>query len=294
MEDSCLDRRRFPRTRKMVQLTLRYDGEDHLISTTDVSPRGAFIHTDLRIPLYATISLVGRWEQQKITVVGQVVRVVDRQSRFVSVPGFGIEWRRFHGANVPGLCRFMVDLLSTPPGDFNPELLRTTGDPAGNIVYYLESRYLLELVEEVSRSYRDTVPMERTGDQPIERRLFQRYPVNLEAQYFHRGIPYMARILNLSRNGLCFQTRQTIPEVGTPIVCKTHLTGVFSEQWLRVEGVVDRLWHPPTDGDTRGFTMRIENRNEGGSDDLFERYLRYLHGLARVDSPPNRSHLRVV
>jgi len=278
----------------MIQLTLRYDGEDHLFSTTDVSPRGAFVHTELPIPLGATISLAGQWDKQRITLVGQVVRVVGRQSRFVSVPGFGIEWRRFHGNNVPGLCRFMVDLLSTPPGDFNPDLLRTTRDPAGHVVYCLEPRYLLNLVEEFPLSYGDRVPMERTGEQPIERRLFQRYPVNLEAQYFHGGLPCMARILNLSRNGFCFETRQAIPAVGTLIECKTHLTGAFSEYWLRAEGIVDRLWHPPTGGDTRGFTMRIESRNEGESEHLLERYIQYLHGLLRAKPASTRSHLRVV
>ena len=94
------------RPRVPVQVPVYFDGSEPLLVgyTRDLSPSGIFVQTteDIDVGMRCALAFPLPGQNSKVHVVGRVVRTVLpelREDREMRIPGLGIEFERFGGAN---------------------------------------------------------------------------------------------------------------------------------------------------------------------------------------------------
>ena len=285
MDGKPFDRRRWKRIKKVLAVRLQAGNEQYRAATVDLSPHGAFVNTYVSAPPGALVQIIREMAGEDVVGTARVVRSVDTHSRISTVPGLGVAWLKFSAPSVVALSHFLRDVLELRRRDIDRSRLRSTGS---GVVYYVERRSVYGVVSGTdsacARAVGRGLPAMLDEDDvlagdPADRRRVQRFATCTEAVFYARGLPHVARVLNLSRQGVYLSTQQAPPPIGERIRCKTHLTGRFSPYWVRFEGPVVRYWSPPADRQAAGFAMRIDRVDELGQPGLFLRYLRYLAGL---------------
>jgi hypothetical protein len=264
-----------------MHVTVRVGGEVHRAATRDICVLGAFLHTSVAPPKRSLIEIQRDVPGGQASITARVVRHVGRHSRLGGTPGVGLAFVKIAATAPSALRHVLTEVLALRPEQVDPARTRTS---SGIITYYVEAPSVFGLVAPPPTRALAALPAPLATRAPRDdysghdRRLDERFAVFTEAVYYRDGLPHSAQVRDIGRTGMYLTTDHAPPPEGTRVICKTHLTGEFADQWIRASGRVVRHW-APLDHVGAGLAIQIDQLEELGQDGTLNAYIDYLARL---------------
>lgn len=96
--------------------------------------------------------------------------------------------------------------------------------------------------------------MEKKG-QFVQKRMFERISVNIQARFYYGNIFYSGKITNMSENGIFLQTRTSVPQSSLfPVIIRTDT--------MLLNILTRVMWAAPPDRQHCGVGLEIVNPSE--------------------------------
>jgi hypothetical protein len=93
--------------------------------------------------------------------------------------------------------------------------------------------------------------------------------------YYLDGLPHAGSVYDLGRHGLFVATQQRLPELGSTVTLRFHLSGPFEAQWIRATCRVANQRALGMSG-LHGFGLELVTIDEYGNSGVFAEYIGWL------------------
>ena len=270
------DRRRSPRLRRLVSVSVRYADREFEGVTLNVSPSGFYVTAPSRTlpPAGALIEL--RPAGAAVVIAGRVRRVLQPGSLLGDSSGFSVELEGFKAPSKTGLITFLRELGAD---DAAIDSITETSEGAafrppltpGAVENVVRTERL-----ESGRALPDTAGRVRSPSwDGKERRQIERLPTHIDVRWHMNDLPHSGRVLNVSRGSVFLQTEHALPAIGMRIRIDLPLPDAPGGAEVHLSGTITRHWAPENEA-LPGVGVSITNVDERRRLGVFNLWLKRL------------------